>query len=352
MKCTVCAHPYDLTCANVSERQFSNSKLSEEWKCETCKSKQPKGDNSNTPVRGIRTACPDGAIGGLENELKCDDESIPSGSCNEQAVARSNIDDEAKNTCNENMITAVMAAVKAELPSLLSSVIKVELEPIRKDIQSFIELKQAVLLLSANQEEMQKSISTLAAENQQLKADNYALHSTVTDMSDRLNNMEQHLRENNLEIHGIPEYRAENIRSVLQHCANVVNHQIGSEDVVNCTRVAKQNRDSKLPRTIIVRFKSVSSRDEFYSAVHRYNKSHPRDKLNTSLLGYAGEKVPVYVSEHLSQHNKALHAEARKKAKAECHKYVWVRNGRIYVRKDETSQYILIKNLKSLELIK
>ncbi|KAL4702234.1 hypothetical protein ACJJTC_010834 [Scirpophaga incertulas] len=54
LRCSVCLNHYDLLCANISEKRFSNTLTGEhrlKWKCEACKSKEPKTDNSNTPVR-------------------------------------------------------------------------------------------------------------------------------------------------------------------------------------------------------------------------------------------------------------------------------------------------------------
>lgn len=54
LKCSKCLQSYDLVCANVSDQRFYNT-LKEEhkksWKCQLCRSKEPKTDNKNTPVR-------------------------------------------------------------------------------------------------------------------------------------------------------------------------------------------------------------------------------------------------------------------------------------------------------------
>lgn len=111
------------------------------------------------------------------------------------------------------------------------------------------------------------------------------------------------------------------------------------------------NNNKSRPRSVIVKLRSPRCRDEFYSAITRYNKSHTDDKLNTSLLGYGGSKEPVYVSEHLSPTYKSLHAAARLKAKEKSYKFVWVRYGKIFVCKSENSGSILIKDEQCLEKI-
>lgn len=349
MECVSCNDTYDLLCANISEKQ---SLRVEAWICDPCKVKKPRNDNTNTPVRGTKSS---NRTDDASYEQAQGPTSKDSDSCLSQ-LQQDKPGGVSITALDESWIAAIkeqiIGAVKMELPSVLSSVIKIELQPVKNDMQIVKDLQRTVVSISKKQEDMQKTMNVFAEENAQLKAENQELRSTMSDLSDRMNNMEQHVRENNLEIHGIPENRAENVRNVIQQCAKVVKYDLKSEDVILCTRVAKQNRVSKLPRTIIVKFKSMGCRDGFYSAVHRYNKSHPKEKLNTSLLGYAGEKIPVYVSEHLSPQNKTLHAAARMKAKAASFKFVWVRNGRIFARKDPTSQYIHVKNTSSLDLIK
>lgn len=110
--------------------------------------------------------------------------------------------------------------------------------------------------------------------------------------------------------------------------------------------MASVNKGSKKPRVIL---RSVRCRDEFYSAVARFNKSNPGNKLNSSMLGIGGISSSVYVAKHLSRANKMLHAAARAKAKDLSYKFVWVRNGRVFMRKNETSHFIHVKNNEVLE---
>lgn len=57
LKCYLCEQTFDLLCANVSEARFEVSmtiKHRNTWKCQVCKCKEPKADNSDTPVRADR----------------------------------------------------------------------------------------------------------------------------------------------------------------------------------------------------------------------------------------------------------------------------------------------------------
>lgn len=54
LNCSICHQDYDLECANVSDQCFYNTFTEEHkrsWKCQLCRSKEPKTDNKNTPIR-------------------------------------------------------------------------------------------------------------------------------------------------------------------------------------------------------------------------------------------------------------------------------------------------------------
>lgn len=54
LSCSECSQSYDLLCANVPECRFYNAMTAEHkstWKCQLCKCKHRKSDNTNTPVR-------------------------------------------------------------------------------------------------------------------------------------------------------------------------------------------------------------------------------------------------------------------------------------------------------------
>jgi hypothetical protein len=54
LTCYLCKDIYDLECANVSIQRFLNTMTPEHkksWKCQNCKMKEPRKDNSNTPIR-------------------------------------------------------------------------------------------------------------------------------------------------------------------------------------------------------------------------------------------------------------------------------------------------------------
>ncbi|KAF9822915.1 hypothetical protein SFRURICE_010444 [Spodoptera frugiperda] len=51
IKCTRCIKQYQKLCISFSDEDLQNEKTLNNWLCPHCRSKQPKGNNSNTPIR-------------------------------------------------------------------------------------------------------------------------------------------------------------------------------------------------------------------------------------------------------------------------------------------------------------
>jgi hypothetical protein len=200
-------------------------------------------------------------------------------------------------------------------------------------------------------EDMKSDLEEKTALIRTLQNENGVLKTTVTELSNRVNLVEQSMRENNVEINGIPEHKTENLISIVAQLNKITGEPIGQNDILHATRVAKLTKDSERPRTVIVKFSSPKHRDSLLAAVAKFNKTNPKEKLSTQHLGLGSVNKPVYVSEHLSPVNKALHAATRIKAKELKYKFIWIRNGRIFVRKDEFSESKLIRNRDTLQLL-
>lgn len=181
-----------------------------------------------------------------------------------------------------------------------------------------------------------------------MEHENKVLQSQVSDLNNRLNQFEQLSRDCNLEIQCVPERKSENLKTILHELTTTIDCKLPEHELLNFHRVARVNPQSTRPRSIVVRLSSPLVRDKLIAAVKSFNKSHVSDKLNTSHLGLGGEKKPIYVCEHLSPSNKQLHAAVRKVTKDKNYQFVWVRNGRIFIRKDVNSKSYIVKDLEFL----
>jgi uncharacterized protein YoxC len=328
LKCCKCTKAYDLLCAGITEKRFNTfygagSERKQSWTCPECVNKKPKSDMTNTPVRSYSAQ-----------------DTSPE---HEPDISfRDNVTIRGSRSKNDSLDTDLISMIRREIKAS----IRAELAPINERLQ---DLQNSVQYISSQYDDLIKATNAIIVDHKNLQTECAQLRTTVTVMSDRIDHLEQYLRNNNLEIQGVPEHKNENIVAVVSKIADVVSLKLKDTDIQNCTRVARKNKESKAPRAIVVQLRSTRCRDEFYSAVTRYNRSHPNNKLGSSQLDFSGPTVPIFVSEHLSPSNKSLHAAARAKAKELAYKFVWVRNGRIFMRKNESSPFVHIKCQKTLD---
>ncbi|VVD06018.1 unnamed protein product [Leptidea sinapis] len=86
-------------------------------------------------------------------------------------------------------------------------------------------------------------------------------------------------RDNNLEVQNVPEKKNENVQAIFLTLCKELQINLDDNDIRACRRVAKINASSNRPRNILITLVTV------LSAVHRFNKSHTQNKLNTTHMG-------------------------------------------------------------------
>ncbi|XP_063838176.1 uncharacterized protein LOC135087308 [Ostrinia nubilalis] len=198
---------------------------------------------------------------------------------------------------------------------------------------------------------MKSEMSRLKTETSVLRDQNTRLSENVKELSHKLAVIEQQARECNLEIQCLPETLKENLLSTVLQLGRVLSCPLEEKDILSCTRVARLNPKSTRPKSVIVKLPSTRVRDNLLAACLNYNKSHPKEKLHSSLLGYGGDRKQIYVCEHLSPSNRSLHAQARQFRKDNDYKYLWVRNGRILMRKDDQSPVLWVHDTEALQAL-
>uniref|UniRef100_A0A2A4J8C8 FP protein C-terminal domain-containing protein n=1 Tax=Heliothis virescens TaxID=7102 RepID=A0A2A4J8C8_HELVI len=197
-------------------------------------------------------------------------------------------------------------------------------------------------------EDLLKEHATSMEAVRELQKENFMIKSTMSSLKIRLEQLEQQTRSNNVEIQCLPEKKQENLFNIVSDLSKTVGCSLENRDILHCTRIAKLNPEKNRPRSIIVQLASPRIRDQFLASVINFNKANRENKLNTTHLGFTGPKTAIYVMEHLSPTYKSLHAAARLKAKELGYKFVWVRGGKIFLRKAEETEHIMVKNMDIL----
>ncbi|KAL0852985.1 hypothetical protein ABMA27_012768 [Loxostege sticticalis] len=219
--------------------------------------------------------------------------------------------------------------------------------------EEITELKDSMNFIGLQYEDIKDQHQSTLKSMAELREENTTLRSTLSNLNGRVEQLEQQARASNIELQCIPEKKSENLINIMTSICKVVKCVVKSENIVKCTRIAKIDSTSSRPRSVVVQLNSSLVRDQILAAVKNYNRSKKasEDKLNTTDIGLSCAKTPIFVSEHLTPSNKSLHAAARMRAKEKKYKYVWIRNGKIFVRKDDDKDYIMIRDTDSLNKI-
>lgn len=284
----------------------------------------------------------------------CRCKSIPS------SLDGGDVSSDATSTCDSTTLASQILAINQKLDSLLSLRASVNsLLELPGKVNELLLLKPSIDLMKVTVEEVRTSISFLGekydsllatvsahtADVNDLRKEVGALKVTVSEqahtiqtLQTEMNDTEQRSRLQVMEIHGMSVQPGEALPSVLAGLADklgIVGHQ--PSDVVSAHRLLVK-RAGHPP--ILVRFSSVSVKDRWMQA---------RGKLR--LLSRDSPPERLYFNDNLTQTNKELFWLARSRGKEHGFKFVWVKSGRIFARKEEGAPAIRILQRGDLELI-
>ncbi|XP_063971383.1 uncharacterized protein LOC135158048 [Lytechinus pictus] len=200
----------------------------------------------------------------------------------------------------------LLSLIKTELGKLSNS-LNAKLTVLEQSIDSVREGQNSIVnslsFLNEKFEEMKLKAERIEKENKELREQNICLQKRFSELTFQLNDLDH------------PELAASDFDVV---------HRLGS----------KRQADNKA-RPIIVRFTTRRARNIMYDGRRKLNT------LSTKDLGYNGDGK-IYLNENLIASTKELMKDLNKARRDAGYKFLWTQNGRIFVRKDEKCQPIII----------
>lgn len=189
--------------------------------------------------------------------------------------------------------------------------------------------------------DMECDIKKINEKQNMLEAENENLKLKIKHLENSIDDIEQYSRNKNIQVDGIPVQKDENLREMIQELSKKIDVNIKKEDIDAIHRVP--TRSTKNPEPIIVQFLTRQMKEDIIAKSRGSN-------LNTNDLGMNCSKT-IYINDHLSKTKKQLMYEARQLKKSKEYKFIWSRNGKIFVRKTETSNIININTFDDLQKI-
>ncbi|KAL4714778.1 hypothetical protein ACJJTC_002637 [Scirpophaga incertulas] len=287
------------------------------WVCSLCQCRDPKSDNTYSPVGSCTT--------------EDDRENVPLRAGGRKLVPVSQT--QARSTSVESDSNVLLA---------LTSEIKL----LRGDVS---ELKDHIKSLTDHLSQCNDRINECEAKIRSRDADIINLKSTVSILREQLNNKSQALLKNEVEIANVNEFPNESLQHIVKNIAFKIGFGLEEQDIDYVSRVGPRNHQStkenseRLPRPITVRFIRRLKRDEFLKAAR---SRHP---ISSSDLKINGVDRNLYFNERLTQSNRQLFRSTKLRARELGFRFCWVKNGTILVRKQEGNPSMAIRTNEDLD---
>ncbi|XP_013163133.1 PREDICTED: uncharacterized protein LOC106114452 [Papilio xuthus] len=296
-KCGICKKQLDFGCSNITESGWRKlgAERRAQWKCPDCRPSSP-----TVPASALE----------------------PSVSASLDVIL-SEIRDIRRQLVN--------------LPTLVDDIktIKVELS----------ELKTFTEFSSSRLDDFQTKLAELEATVSSTEGLRDSMNAIQTDMAKlqfKLASDDQRSRLNNVEIKGIPVKSNENLFSIMESISREIKYNCPKSAINYISRVPKQNSKEKL---IIVSFLNRYIKEDFIAAARAFKD------LSTSNLGFQCSPQRIYINDHLTVESKQLLSKVKAIAKERNYTFVWVKYGKIHIRKNTTSKTIIIRNETDLNKI-
>lgn len=213
---------------------------------------------------------------------------------------------------------------------------RTEIREMRTDLR---DIKTSIEFINGTFEDMKQKIETVMSENAVLHQENItlrercsAIEKTAKENVVRMTNCEQYSRNHNLEIKGVPPSNSENLTAVLGSLGEIVGEPILPTDIEICHRVPTRDPGKS---NIVIQFQRRLKRNAVLE------KAKSKRRILASDLGLSSPNL-VYVNEHLCPTMKMLLGKAISKKREHGWSYVWVRGGKIFARRSESTPVVSI----------
>lgn len=250
---------------------------------------------------------------------------------------------------SKDFLLSVMEGFKKEVFSEMESFKKEvfsELVAFRSDVNSLSSSLQFISdkMDSSNKlmEQLNSQFKQLKKENEEMKSKYLAVNTKVSELQDRLRNLEQYTRVNNIEVNGLPVTKEECVKDLVRDLGAAIGVEVQANDVSTAHRVPSFNRDRD--QALIIQFTSRARREEWIS---KYRAKKPA--LTAQQVNQRFPSQRVYINDHLSPENKQLLSRLKKKCREVGYTFAWCRDSKFFARKSEGDPVKRIYSFEDIE---
>uniref|UniRef100_A0A2S2NLJ2 PHD-type domain-containing protein n=1 Tax=Schizaphis graminum TaxID=13262 RepID=A0A2S2NLJ2_SCHGA len=181
-------------------------------------------------------------------------------------------------------------------------------------------------------QEMVTVIKDIKEENNFLKEQNNKLKYEVTILDKRLNVLEQKAIKNFVEIVGVPEVNNEDCVKTVESIAESVGMKV---NILKAFRIFSKIENK--PKKIMAEVQTYQSKKSMMDSVRKL-------KLTGKSVNTNWSDDKIYMNDSLTQFNRNLFFKARVFARDAGYKFVWFKDSKLFIKKNESTKAIIIDN--------
>lgn len=216
------------------------------------------------------------------------------------------------------------------------SVIKQRQAEFNKSIDSLIRGFNDIKSIAEKLDDQNRRIKQLEREKNEVQRE-------LSIFKDRFETLEDNSLCTLIEIRNVPTTKSENLLDLLKKIHDEINLPLSDGEFTKAYRSRKPTNDNTHP-PIVVKYSSEFFRDRVLSAF-----KVKRD-ITVKNLGFAGD-TKIFINEFLSKTKRQLFYKAKLFKAERNFKYLWVKNGKIYLKENDDSKRFLVKNQNVFDLI-
>lgn len=227
------------------------------------------------------------------------------------------------------------------IKNVLKDLLNEHLTPFKKTVQSdLVEIKKSLQFVSDGFDEQKETINKLLDEIKSLRNQNQKLEKRVQELEDRVNFSEQQEKEKNLIISGIPKQtdsQTDEPKKVVKKVLSAIQAGVNEDEILETYYVSKREN-----APIVIKFKNKVSKQKVQIRIKQLKG------IKVNECGLVGENKNIYFNDDLTKKNQYLFKIAREHKQNHKCKSAYVLNGRIYLRKDDNTEPIRVRNESDL----
>lgn len=210
------------------------------------------------------------------------------------------------------------------------------------------EVHKSQIFMSAQFDEFNKRTQLLEKENKMLKNEVNILQNRVSALELDCNALHQEVYSRYLYISGVPKNDNEILSKVVMDIGEITSTKLIEKNIVSCRREGPTTSLRQKHPQIIVEFDTKCTK-ELLQANYKSHGPILNRQFDKTLS--TNNNTMIYINEYLSTANKKLLYETQQLKARFNIKFVWAKQGTVYLRENESSKPRRIKNFHQLALL-